>query len=289
MMQNNTIQQLSGFGSLFDLPCYRLSANGATVVVSPYGAHVLSYQNAAGREILWLSEKAQWQGKKAIRGGVPICWPWFGKAAAEFGAEAAQQPNHGMVRTAMWQPIEQQIAEHHVAMRFCIELPRLPWSPHKVQLHYLVQLSDVLTLELSCDDAVLQQAALHSYFQLPQAEGAIVTPLPKQCFDKVSNRQLQLTDNKLQFQGEIDRVYPDTASLLSLYSPAANSTTQLAHPTLTVAQHGHDASVLWNPGLEKAAAMADMHAGASTQFVCVETAKLELRAAPLLLRQIISA
>ena len=286
-MHNNSIQQLSGFGFLADLPCYQLNANGARLVVSAYGAHVLSYQNAAGRELLWLSHKAKWQHNSAIRGGVPICWPWFGKAGAEFGPEAMNLPNHGLVRTAFWQMTQQHICAEAVSIRFMIELTELPW--HKkaggdnqpIRLNYQVTLSDVLELQLSCDTPMVQQAALHSYFQVPQAEGSVVSPLPLHCFDKVSNSKLQLSDAQLQFQGEIDRVYPVTANTLTLLS-AHNTTAQL-----TIAQQGHDASVLWNPGHTKANAMPDMHPGAASEFVCIESAKLALLPQPLALTQII--
>jgi glucose-6-phosphate 1-epimerase len=79
----------------------------------------------------------------------------------------------------------------------------------------------------------------------------------------------------------MDRVYPDTANTLTLL--AINSTT----PQLTIQQHGHDASVLWNPGHPKANLMADMHAGAAGEFVCIESARLALVQQPLLLTQII--
>lgn len=286
-MQNNSIQQLSGFGHLADLPCYRLNANGATVVVSAYGAHVLSYQNAAGRELLWLSQTAKWQHNSAIRGGVPICWPWFGKAAAEFGAEATSLPNHGLVRTAFWQMTQQHISAESVSISFSIELAKLPWhkaadsDKQQARLNYQVTLSDVLELHLSCDSLMTQQAALHSYFQVAQAEGAIVSPLPFKCYDKVSNSTLQLQEPELQFEGEIDRVYPDTANTLTLL------TTNSTSPALTIQQHGHDASVLWNPGHIKAGAMADMHVGAAGEFVCIESARLALAPQPLSLTQII--
>ena len=286
-MHNNSIQQLSGFGNLADLPCYQLNANGATVVVSAYGAHVLSYKNAAGRELLWLSQKAKWQHNNAIRGGVPICWPWFGKAAAEFGPEAANLPNHGLVRTAFWQMTQQHISAEAVSISFIIELARLPWHKNSdkdsqpVRLNYQVILSDVLELQLSCDTPMMQQAALHSYFQVIQAEGAVVSPLPLQCFDKVSNSKLQRLEAQLQFQGEIDRVYPDTANTLTLF------TTNSLAPQLTIQQRGHDASVLWNPGHAKAGMMADMHMGAAGEFVCIESAKLTLEPQSLSLTQII--
>lgn len=286
-MHHNSIQQLSGFGPLAGLPCYQLSANGARVVVSAYGAHVLSYQNAAGRELLWLSETAKWQHNSAIRGGVPICWPWFGKAAAEFAADARGVPNHGLVRTAFWQMTQQHISAEAVSIGFSIELAKLPWHKNAVRdnqpvrLDYLVTLSDELKLQLHCDAVMMQQAALHSYFRVPQAEGAIVSPLPLQCFDKVSNSRLHLNQAQLQFQGEIDRIYPDSANTLTLLT--TNSATAL----LTIAQQGHDASVLWNPGHIKAGAMADMHPGAAAEFVCIESARLALEPQPLSLTQIV--
>ncbi|MDZ7902923.1 MAG: hypothetical protein U5L01_10460 [Rheinheimera sp.] len=84
-----SITQMTGFSGLTDLPCWQLNFHGAVVIVSSYGAHVLHYQPAgqavaaqAAQPILWLSPLAQWQQQQPIRGGVPICWPWFGKYPA---------------------------------------------------------------------------------------------------------------------------------------------------------------------------------------------------------------
>lgn len=282
----SSITEITGFGHLTDLPCWQLRHAGATVVVSSYGAHVLHY--AADEQqpsVLWLSPKAVWQNQQPIRGGVPICWPWFGKVDARLIANidpatlaTLKLPNHGLVRTRFWQITEQQITADAVMIELNISVSDLPWTTETVTLRYQIRLAQQLTLTLSCDAAIAQQAALHSYFTVDDSRQAQVQPLPLEFYDKVSDSQLQSSSDILQFQGEIDRVYPKTATSLAL-SDNGN--------TVRILQQGHDASVLWNPAAAKAATSADIPADQWSDFVCVESAKLSVAAAPLALVQII--
>lgn len=284
----SSITQLTGFAHLTDLPCWQLRCGDATVVVSSYGAHVLQYICAETRQQtpqLWLSPKAVWQGQQPIRGGVPICWPWFGKinpllleSLSTDARSALTLPNHGLVRTRQWQKTAEHLNKDVVSIEFSIEVTDIPWHPHPVTLRYLVQLSQQLTLTLSCDQPIAQQAALHSYFTVADSQQTTVSPLPANFYDKVSDSQDQSDTDVLQFQGEIDRVYPDTAASLILTEH---------HRSLAILQQGHDASVLWNPAADKAAASADIPADSWSTFVCVESARLTTAAAPLQLTQII--
>ena len=78
-MLQTSISQQTGFGHLTDLPCIKLQYGNASAVVSLYGGQVLSYQPTPGHELLWLSPLASWHNQTPIRGGVPVCWPWFGR------------------------------------------------------------------------------------------------------------------------------------------------------------------------------------------------------------------
>lgn len=289
----SSITPITGFGHLTDLPCWQLKWGQATVVVSRYGAHVLAYttghspqpEREASR--LWLSPTAVWQAQQPIRGGVPICWPWFGKINPALLANldpkvvsTLKLPNHGLVRTRHWQQSDALVSAEAVMLELSLEVSDIPWHPEPVLLKYQVHLADQLTLTLSCDAPMVQQAALHSYFAVTHSTKAWVQPLPQTYYDKVTDSQAQSLNQTLNFLGEIDRVYPDTAPILSL-TDGTN--------TLNIQQQGHDASVLWNPAAEKAAASSDIPATQWSDFVCVESARLSPVAAPLHLVQIISA
>lgn len=320
-----SITQITGFAHLTDLPCWQLCYQGSTVVVSSYGAHVLHYSSAAdqtqeaviawdGRadstlqhnqpsnterskvqettknqistSHLWLSPTAVWQGQQPIRGGVPICWPWFGKMTADLMAKVPAEllastklPNHGLVRTRFWQKTSEQITDDAVIVEFSIEVNDIPWLHTAIVLRYQVRLDQELTLTLTSDTVIPQQAALHSYFTVSDSQAVAVSPLPLQYYDKVSDGQCQANQQTLHFDGEIDRVYPDTAALIHLKD---------GHRQLQISQQGHDASVLWNPAAEKAAASADIPAELWSAFVCVESARLNTKAAALHLVQKIS-
>jgi len=285
----SSIKQITGFGHLTELPCWQLCHAGASVVVSSYGAHVLHYATSDAQKVahshLWLSPTAVCQHQQPIRGGVPICWPWFGKMDARLIAginpatiAGLKLPNHGLVRTRFWQLTDQQITADAVMIEFSISVSDIPWSTEMTTLRYQVRLDQQLTLTLTCDANIAQQAALHSYFTVSDSRQAQVRPLPREFYDKVSDSQQQSNDDTLQFHAEIDRVYPATGSSLSLID---------ATTSLQISQQGHDSSVLWNPAAIKAAASADIPADQWSDFVCVESARLKIHTAPLKLVQII--
>ena len=277
---SDVIFNATAIAGLADLPCYRLQYRDASVIVSSYGAHVLSYQPQPTQEVLWVSPKAVWQQQTPIRGGVPICWPWFGAAADVFKTTANKLPNHGLVRTALWQLTEQGGDDASSWLKLSIEIATLPHQAlsQPLTLHYEVRLSEQLELTLSCDQPILQQAALHSYFAVPDCAQTQVQPLPLQWQDKVAHAELTADSAILQFAGEVDRIYQHTAADLRL---------EAADLHLQISQQGHDASVLWNPGEARCGQMADLVADSYQEFVCVESAKLALTATRLQLKQII--
>lgn len=277
-MSSNAITQLSGFAHLEDLPCFVLTCGQATAVISSYGAHLLSYKPTAEVEVIYLSPEAAWQNNTPIRGGVPVCWPWFGPVAAEFNPAAQKLPNHGVVRTELWQLVTQSVTESAVSIEFRIETKALPYSDAPSYLGLTLQLTETaLTLTLNSDQG-LQQAALHSYFNVDSVHQVSVSPLSGDYLDKVQGggRFVQ-PQAELKFTAEVDRVYLNTADELTLDQQST---------AVQITQQGHDASVLWNPWTEKAAALKDLPDTGYLDYVCVETARLDLsNTAPLQLVQ----
>jgi len=277
-MTSNAITHHVGFAHLTDLPCYQLRCGQATAVISSYGAHLLSYKPAAEVEVIYLSPDAVWQNNTPIRGGVPVCWPWFGPAAAEFNSNSEKLPNHGVARTEHWQLMRQSVTDTAVSIELRIDVQNLPYIKAPSYLSLTLQLTEeALTLSLHSDQG-LQQAALHSYFSVDSVHQVAVSSLSGDYLDKVQGggRFVQ-SQAELKFTAEIDRVYLDTAGELTL-AQAKNA--------VAVVQQGHDASVLWNPWTEKAKALKDLPDAGYLDFVCIETARLSLtNAEPLQLVQ----
>lgn len=264
----NSITAQSGFAHLDDLPCYVLSCGQAKAVISSYGAHLLSYQPKAGTEVIYLSPEAEWRNNSPIRGGVPLCWPWFGPAATELNPEQQKLPNHGVVRTELWQLVQKSIADNSVSIEFRITTNGLAYQDAPAALSLTLVLTETgLSLTLNSDQAV-QQAALHSYFRVNSVHQAVVCDLTGLYLDKVqAGKEFHQTTEKLRFSNEVDRIYLDTSDQLTLSDGKA---------CIQISQQGHDASVLWNPGAEKAAMLKDLPDLGYLDFVCVETARLAL-------------
>lgn len=264
----------SGWRHLDDIPLVTLQYGAQRAEISLYGAHVLSYFDGQ-TERLWCSSTAIWQNNAAIRGGIPICWPWFGACDPLLNPDQQKRPNHGLVRNRLWQLSNWHADESQSAIKLSIEVADVPWLAQAVRLTYTVQLSAAgLSVELTTDECFVQQAALHSYFAVSKLAESKVTGLPTEYHNKVN--QLTVTDDSgsCSFNGEIDRIYVDTADQLTLHTP----------PSMTILQTGHDASVVWNPGQMKGTAAADI-ATQWAEFVCVESATLTLQPKRLALRQ----
>ncbi len=255
----------TGFAHLTDLPCISLRYGNATAVISLYGAQLLSYQPSPEHEVLWLSPKASWHNGNAIRGGVPICWPWFGPATKAFNPDNIALPNHGLVRNRLWQLVSKQVSSNGVSVNLQLELNDLPHCSGTARLLLSVTLTDSLSLTLSCNSKIAQQAALHSYFKVGTIDSAVVRPLPGVYQDKLSNSMVNDAETALKINAEVDRIYPQSASQLRLDSAVG---------AVSINQAGHDATVVWNPWQHKSSNMTDMPAEGYQQFVCVETARL---------------
>ncbi len=275
-----SVTRQTGFGHLTGLPCIKLQYGAASAVISLYGAQVLSYQPAEGDEKLWLSPKAQWHNNTPIRGGVPVCWPWFGPASAVFNPHRSALPSHGLVRNRLWQLSQQHSCDNAVSVTLAIKVDDLPHTAGTVLLQLTLTLADSLSIRLHCNSAIPQQGALHSYFNIGQIDSVLVSPLPASWYDKVSDAQQHDKTGGATIGSETDRVYSGSADRLRL---------DCITGALAIGQQGHDASVVWNPWQARSQAIADLASDSYRQFVCVETAWLNTQSNALNLTQQIQA
>ncbi|HDZ8835995.1 TPA: D-hexose-6-phosphate mutarotase [Aeromonas dhakensis] len=246
-------------------PLMTIDNGYAKAEISLFGAHVLSYQRHDEPASIWLSDKAVLDGSKPIRGGIPLCWPWFGPAPARVGSG---KPSHGFARTSLW--TLDGVSDHgdgtlvHLSLRDN-EATRQLW-PHafELELDVLVgkELALVLTTRNTGKEPLVYGGALHTYLQISEPEAVSVSGLGEPYADKLTGQNGQ-QQGPLTLNGPLDRVY---------WQPDAQVSIQDGERQTRVVSGNHDSVVVWTPWLEGASAMADMSDDGYRTMLCVEAA-----------------
>lgn len=249
------------------------TAGGASAVVSLYGGQVLSWQPANGEEWLYLSPRAAFGSAQPIRGGVPICFPQFSTLGG--------LPRHGLVRTKTWKIGETRQGEAagddgEVMLTLTLEddaATRAVW-PHRFAADLTVLLSDErLDIELGIDNRGDQEfdftAALHTYLKVGDIEDVSLDGLRGLTYRDAADRDAVKIEhgNVVMIRGEVDRVYRNTSDTLMLNEP---------NRSLGVHSQNFPDVVVWNPGEQRSAEIADLPADGWQNFVCVEAGAIEL-------------
>jgi D-hexose-6-phosphate mutarotase len=218
--------------------------------------------------VVWLSRDAKLAAGKSIRGGAPVCWPWFGAHPSE-----PAFPGHGFARTVPWRMVESG-NEPDGATRLTLRLQqsektRAQW-PHDCTLDLTVIVGETLRMELStenngADDFTIGEA-LHTYLRIGDIGAVRVTGL-ENCdyWDKVGGSTLKQQSGQITFSGETDRVYVNTAAECVIED-------DMLGRRIHVAKSGSLSTVVWTPWTEKAAKMGDMGQPEGwREMVCVES------------------
>jgi glucose-6-phosphate 1-epimerase len=221
---------------------------GAAASISLFGAHLMSWKTADGRERLFLSQRSALDGSAAIRGGVPVIFPQF--------ATRGDGMRHGFARNATWRLAEQGNDWAELALAHT-DLQRSHFQSwpraFELRLRFALQ-GDALTLRYTVRNTGQQDfswaGALHTYFALTEFSAATLDGMP--------------------FAGALDDIRPAT--------PALRLDTGAG--TLLLEQQGFSEWVVWNPGAEGAAATTDMDDGDYRRFVCIEPACVDKQVLP---------
>lgn len=253
------------------LPMLDVCNAHATARLSVYGAQVLAYRpTGAAADLLFLSPQAVYQTGKAIRGGVPVCWPWFGPDPQSLG-----RPAHGLARHRLWTLRHAEVLPGD-ATRVVMGLSdsaetRALW-PHAFDLSLTVTVGPTLRLALCThntgDTAFPLTQALHSYFSVGDIAQTRVTGLDGCRY--ADNAQgaggaLKTQRGDIAFMSEVDRVYAEAPAELDIEDRAGRR-------RIRIRTEGSRTAVVWNPWADIAAGMADLPDEAHQHFVCVETA-----------------
>ena len=241
----------------------------ASARISLQGGQLLAWQpKDQAQPVIWLSPHARFAPRTAIRGGMPICWPWFGAHP-----ENPACPAHGLARVSSWQvgaTRQRDGGETEIALDLVVsEQLRALW-PHPVRASLKLTIGALLQVELTSrnegERACQISEALHSYFQIGDIADIRVFGLADGLYvDKVDNEARRRESGPVSFHGELDRVYIDTKATCLIEDA------RLAR-VIQIDKSGSATTVLWSPGAEKAGKMADVGADAWRQMVCVESA-----------------
>ena len=240
----------------------------ATARIALQGAHVMSYQPAGQPPLIWLSRLARFASGKSIRGGVPVCWPWFGAHASD-----ATLPGHGFARTVPWQLLDaRQLPDYRLRLEFELlqsDVTRAQW-PHSSTVKNIVTIGQELEVELATTNTgsapfELGQA-LHTYFEIGDIRKTTISGLDGcEYLDKVDGGASKAQHGAVSFTQETDRIYLGTRGCCEIHDPVLNR-------RILVTSTGSRSTVVWNPWTEKADKMGDFGSEGWTGMVCVETA-----------------
>lgn len=249
-------------------PLVRVSNAHAEATIALQGAHLMTWQPRDQEPVIWLSPLAKLAPGKSIRGGVPICWPWFGPHADNPAA-----PAHGHARTVPWQVVE-VTALADGATRLAFELvtsdaTRALWprpTPVRVRLTVGKELRVELVTHNDGDEPVTLGEALHTYFQVSDIGTIEITGLDGCTYvDKVDAAARKVQEGPVTIAAEVDRVYVDSKTECIIVDPGYRR-------RIHIAKEGSRSTVVWNPWTDKAAKMGDFGDNGFRRMVCVESA-----------------
>jgi glucose-6-phosphate 1-epimerase len=242
--------------------------------VSLYGGQVLSWQPHGQQPVFWLSETSHYRSGKAIRGGVPLCWPWFGGEVKLPNGELNKVSNHGFARQSQWKVADIEMLVSGVEITLSLTGEQL--SPHWPSAFELTQtlvfdesFVQTLTMKNLSPQTLEYTGALHSYFCVGNAHETKIPALNDVLYDdKLSGSNGQKSALK-SCLGPTDRIYHSSNSMVIVDHKWQRE--------IEVSSQGCQQWVLWNPGKE-AKTMADLHDNGENEFICLEAANTQWQA-----------
>ena len=265
---------------LDELTCWRVRRGDAELLVAQQGAQVLSYQVGEQPPLIWLSEQASYQRRQSVRGGVPICWPWFGdlgrnpQALQAQHAKPSEAPFHGGVRGLDWQLLGIDSEGEAVHLQFVYDTRQhpLPDWPHAAELRLDIRLDERLHLDLTShnlgDAPLALSQALHSYFAVSDIAAVTVHGLDgSRYIETLADWQERRQQGELRFAGETDRLYLDVPERLRLHDAGWRR-------DLHLQTRGSRSAILWNPWIDKARRLSSFADDAWQRMLCIETANV---------------
>jgi glucose-6-phosphate 1-epimerase len=252
------------------LPRVCITAPQGSAEIYFHGAQVTAWKPAGADEAIFLSRKSHWQDGRAIRGGIPICFPWFRGKADDPAA-----PAHGFVRTRPWR-LDSVTAEPagSAAVVFSTESDEATrrWWPHGFRLTHRITVGAALHLELTAANtgqaAFRFEEALHTYFRVGDVQAVRVRGLSgTRYLDNMDGNREKVQEGDVEFAAATDNAYLDTHI-------AAEIIDQNLRRTIRTAKENSATTVVWNPWQQGAATLTDLGDDEWRQMACVEASNI---------------
>ena len=238
----------------------------ASAVITTHGASVLSYTPKDGKDLLWVSPTAIYSGEKPVRGGVPICWPWFG------AGKQAGLPAHGFVRNAVWHlehvtNMDSGVTEVVLTMDATEETLKI-W-PHNFHLELRIEVGQKLAMSLSTtnknDYDIEITEALHTYFNVSESAGLLVSGVEGATEHNtlIKPPAVSVCEQAITLTPPMDSVFTNQTDDLVIHDVANGR-------NIKIEKQQAKSAIVWNPGPEIIKGFADVPEQSWTDFVCVE-------------------
>lgn len=263
---HNRFEIIAGQGGL---PLVKIKTPWSTAEIYPHGAHVASFQKNGEPPMIFMSAKSCFAVGKPIRGGVPICFPWFGNRDGE--------PSHGFARVTEWELVSTSATPDGKAT-VMLALPGISGSSkwNALRTEFVVTVADTLTMELtttseSCDGALEIENCLHTYFQVGDISSVSLTGLQGAPFDDFAfgagGARRAADKDALRITQETNRVYPDNAATIEIIDKKLQR-------KIRVEKFNSNSTVVWNPWLTQKMP-EDWGANEHLNMVCVESGNVK--------------
>lgn len=234
-----------------DMPVVEVNTSLCAARIALQGAQVLEWTPVGEQPVVWLSKDASFVQGKSIRGGVPLCWPWFGAHS-----DKPDFPAHGFARTVPWQVVAtESLPDGRIKLIFALLVSKFTHSlwPYDTPLELHITLGNTLELELITHNNDKQPItiteALHTYFAVGDVRRVSVVGLDGcDYLDKVEDFARHTQQGAITFNAEVDRVYLNTETKCVI-----NDATWQRQ--IHISKRSSHSTVVWNPWLEKAMAM----------------------------------
>ena len=256
-----------GFAELEeDLVFITVSNKYADVDICLYGAHITSYRPQNAMDLLWMSPESSFEVGKAIRGGIPVCFPWFGPHKTD-----SDKPQHGFARLMYWDVVSTSSSlsgETTVVLQLCSSEETKTYWPHDFCAEMKIVVGKTLEATLkvtnTSNDSFDYTCALHSYFNLSALESISIEGLQGLTYFN------QLTsENEIQEEELLHIAEPLTRHYLNTETPVVIADSAF-HRRIKVAKTGSKVTTVWNPGAETCVNIGDLPDDGYETFVCVE-------------------
>jgi len=249
-----------------DLVYLSITNKYADARISLYGAHIMSFRPRNSEEILWMSPKSSFQVGQPIRGGIPVCFPWFGPHKSD-----SAKPQHGFGRLMYWNLVEtasKPCGETLVRLQLCSSKETKAYWPHDFCAELTVIIGQTLAVSLKVtnqsDESLEYTCALHSYYNLSSIENTTITGLLGASYhSQLEPGEFVQKSHKIEILKAETRHYHSTDATCTIEDT-------LFKRKIRIQKAGSKITTVWNPGKETCATINDMPDDAYLYFVCVE-------------------